>query len=156
MKEALFYHKGNDKEVNCFLCHHRCTIKVGSKGICGVRENREPKLVASEASGVVDRVLIQGIVKVTSIYDLEDFGPGYHVTTLNGESAVIIGQVLADVDYEGEGLPASLTLKVDSGSKEILDVHGDGDEIPVTLNCSLQSIGIDGIMGFSLCDRLDS
>ena len=44
MKEALFYHKGNDKEVNCFLCHHRCTIKVGSKGICGVRENRDGAL----------------------------------------------------------------------------------------------------------------
>jgi pyruvate formate lyase activating enzyme len=41
MKEALFYYKGKDKEVNCSLCHHRCTIKVGKKGICGVRENRD-------------------------------------------------------------------------------------------------------------------
>jgi len=41
MKEALFYHKGKDKEVNCFLCHHRCIIKEGKKGICGVRENRD-------------------------------------------------------------------------------------------------------------------
>jgi pyruvate formate lyase activating enzyme len=41
MKEALFYHKGKDKEVNCSLCHHRCAIKDGNKGICGVRENRD-------------------------------------------------------------------------------------------------------------------
>ncbi|WP_231741148.1 hypothetical protein [Thalassoglobus neptunius] len=121
-----------------------------------MRENRGPKHVSSEASGVVDRVLIQGIVEVTPIYDLEDFGSGYHVVTSSGESAVIIGQVLADIDYEGEGLPSNLTLEVDSGSKEILDVHGDGDEIPVTLNCSLQSVGIDVIVGFSLCDRVSS
>ena len=37
----MFYQKGEDQEVNCFLCYHRCTIKEGKKGICGVRENRE-------------------------------------------------------------------------------------------------------------------
>jgi pyruvate formate lyase activating enzyme len=41
MKEALFYHKGKDNGVNCSLCHHRCTIQEGKKGICGVRENRD-------------------------------------------------------------------------------------------------------------------
>ena len=44
MKEAMFYKKGENQEVNCFLCHHRCTIKQGKKGICGVRENREGTL----------------------------------------------------------------------------------------------------------------
>jgi pyruvate formate lyase activating enzyme len=44
MKEALFYHKGEDKEVTCALCYHRCTITEGNKGICGVRENREGTL----------------------------------------------------------------------------------------------------------------
>lgn len=40
MKEAMFYQKGEKQEVNCSLCNHRCIIKEGKKGICGVRENR--------------------------------------------------------------------------------------------------------------------
>ena len=44
MKEAMFYKKGENQEVNCFLCHHHCAIKQGKKGICGVRENREGTL----------------------------------------------------------------------------------------------------------------
>ncbi|MEW4490043.1 hypothetical protein AB1L42_18310 [Thalassoglobus sp. JC818] len=117
-----------------------------------IRGRRGQDFVSFEASNVVNRVLIQRITKVISIDDLEDFGPGYYVVTANEQSAIIIGQVIADVDSRGEGLPTNLILEVDSGSKEILVVHGDGDEIPVTLNCSLQSVGIDVIVGFSLCD----
>ena len=40
MKEALFYTRGKDNEVICGLCYHRCIIKDGKRGICGVRENR--------------------------------------------------------------------------------------------------------------------
>jgi len=40
MKEAMFYQKGEQQVVHCSLCHHRCTVKDGQKGICGVRENR--------------------------------------------------------------------------------------------------------------------
>ncbi len=32
------------KLLQCFLCSHRCRIKIGKRGICGVRENREGKL----------------------------------------------------------------------------------------------------------------
>lgn len=40
MKEALFYHREGDS-VACGLCAHRCRIKNGRRGICGVRENRD-------------------------------------------------------------------------------------------------------------------
>jgi len=40
MKEAMFYQKKTHNDVHCSLCYHRCTIKEGQKGICGVRENR--------------------------------------------------------------------------------------------------------------------
>lgn len=40
MKEAYLYEKLEDLKVRCSLCNHRCLIKDGSKGICGVRENR--------------------------------------------------------------------------------------------------------------------
>lgn len=40
MKEAMFYEKGEDGKVRCFLCNHHCTIHDGKRGLCGVRENR--------------------------------------------------------------------------------------------------------------------
>ncbi len=39
MKEALLYVSRGDTVV-CGLCSHRCRIENGSRGICGVRENR--------------------------------------------------------------------------------------------------------------------
>jgi pyruvate formate lyase activating enzyme len=44
MKEAVFYDRLPGREVRCRLCHHRCKIKEGKKGICGVRENQGGKL----------------------------------------------------------------------------------------------------------------
>ncbi|MDA3785766.1 MAG: AmmeMemoRadiSam system radical SAM enzyme, partial [Deltaproteobacteria bacterium] len=44
MKEALFYKAEADKTIVCALCNHRCHIKPGKRGICGVRENQEGKL----------------------------------------------------------------------------------------------------------------
>lgn len=41
MKEALFYQKGEEQKVTCNLCSHRCRIKKGKRGLCGVRENRD-------------------------------------------------------------------------------------------------------------------
>jgi pyruvate formate lyase activating enzyme len=44
MKEAMLYEKLSDGKVKCNLCNHRCTIKDGSYGICGVRQNRDGSL----------------------------------------------------------------------------------------------------------------
>jgi len=38
--EAYLYEPLKDKKVKCNLCSHRCIIKDGERGICGVRENR--------------------------------------------------------------------------------------------------------------------
>ncbi len=38
-KEAMLYAKLDDGLVRCALCAHRCTIKEGRLGICGVRQN---------------------------------------------------------------------------------------------------------------------
>lgn len=46
MKEACLYEKQDRNRVRCFLCNHRCVIKDGEKGICGVRENRAGRLVS--------------------------------------------------------------------------------------------------------------
>jgi pyruvate formate lyase activating enzyme len=38
--EAYLYESLKDSEIKCNLCNHRCIIKNGRRGICGVRENR--------------------------------------------------------------------------------------------------------------------
>ncbi|MFC1830090.1 AmmeMemoRadiSam system radical SAM enzyme [Thermodesulfobacteriota bacterium] len=42
--EAYLYESLEDNNVKCHLCNHRCVIKDGRRGICGVRENREGAL----------------------------------------------------------------------------------------------------------------
>jgi len=37
--EAYLYEALEDKKVKCNLCSHRCAIKDGRRGICGVRQN---------------------------------------------------------------------------------------------------------------------
>jgi pyruvate formate lyase activating enzyme len=44
MKEAMLYEKLEESQVQCALCAHRCLIKPGRLGICGVRENRDGTL----------------------------------------------------------------------------------------------------------------
>ncbi len=44
MKEAMLYQKLSEGSVACGLCNHRCTIKDGNYGICGVRQNRDGSL----------------------------------------------------------------------------------------------------------------
>ena len=44
LKEAMFYKKVRNNEVDCFLCNHRCHIPDGKRGICMVRENRNGSL----------------------------------------------------------------------------------------------------------------
>jgi pyruvate formate lyase activating enzyme len=38
-KEAMLYESLDNSLTRCALCAHRCTIKPGRKGLCGVREN---------------------------------------------------------------------------------------------------------------------
>jgi pyruvate formate lyase activating enzyme len=46
MKEAYLYEQLENKKVRCFLCSHHCLIKEASRGICGVRENVDGKLIS--------------------------------------------------------------------------------------------------------------
>lgn len=44
MKEAILYRELGNSGVQCSVCGHRCVIKDGDRGICGVRENLGGKL----------------------------------------------------------------------------------------------------------------
>lgn len=46
MKEAMFYRAGPGRDVTCELCPHGCRVPPGRTGLCGVRENRDGKLVS--------------------------------------------------------------------------------------------------------------
>jgi pyruvate formate lyase activating enzyme len=46
VKEALFYRALPGAEIRCELCPHACLIKPGERGLCGVRENRDGKLIS--------------------------------------------------------------------------------------------------------------
>jgi pyruvate formate lyase activating enzyme len=55
MKEAYLYEKMDSQKVRCILCNHRCLIKEGARGICGVRENKGGSLVSLVYSKVIAR-----------------------------------------------------------------------------------------------------
>ncbi len=46
MKEAMHYERLESSAVRCGLCPHECRIEAGSRGLCGVRENRGGTLYA--------------------------------------------------------------------------------------------------------------
>lgn len=54
---ALLWERKPDGAVGCDLCAHRCRIRPGLRGICGVRENRDGTL----ASLVTDRIVSAGV-----------------------------------------------------------------------------------------------
>ncbi|MEM5812693.1 MAG: AmmeMemoRadiSam system radical SAM enzyme [Candidatus Aenigmatarchaeota archaeon] len=47
MKEALFYKRMSGNRARCELCPRFCLIQEGKRGVCGIRENREGKLIAT-------------------------------------------------------------------------------------------------------------
>lgn len=57
MREGVLYEKLENKKTACNLCRHRCVLKTGQRGICGVRENREGTLY----SLVYDRVAARSV-----------------------------------------------------------------------------------------------
>ncbi len=71
MQEARLYDKLDDERVRCQLCAHRCTIKPGRRGLCGVRENREGKLYS-----LVHGLLISQAVDPIEKKPLFHFYPG--------------------------------------------------------------------------------
>ena len=55
LKEAYLYKKVEKNSVQCLLCNHKCLIKDGAKGICGVRENRGGTLTSLVYGKVIAR-----------------------------------------------------------------------------------------------------
>jgi pyruvate-formate lyase-activating enzyme len=57
LREALLYAPTTDGHVHCLLCAHGCRLAPGARGICGVRENRDGRLM----SLVYGRLIAQAV-----------------------------------------------------------------------------------------------
>lgn len=85
MHEALQYRKLEEKCVNCSLCNHRCRIKEGGHGICGVRINHDGTLyaetyakVSSEAVDPIEKKPLYHFLPGTLSYSLGSIGCNFN------------------------------------------------------------------------------
>jgi len=109
MKEAMFYEKKAPPVVQCHLCFHRCTIKNGKRGICGVRENRDGTLYSlvygkaiSRAIDPIEKKPLFHFMPGTSIFSVATVGCNFsclHCQNYN------ISQVGRSGEIFGEDLP---------------------------------------------------
>lgn len=85
MQEAAFYEKLEGDRVRCSLCPHRCLIRSGRRGICGVRENRGGVLyalnygrVSSWAFDPIEKKPLYHFYPGSSIFSLGTVGCSFH------------------------------------------------------------------------------
>lgn len=85
MKEASFYQKLKGHEVRCNLCHHKCIISPGKRGICQVRENNHGllyslvygKLIASHVDPIEKKPLFH-FFPGSKAYSIATLGCNFH------------------------------------------------------------------------------
>ena len=102
-KEAMYYEKMNNGRVKCFLCPHRCTIKDGYSGICGVRKNKNGILntinygkISSYAYDPIEKKPLRNFYPNTRIFSIGSFGcnlkcrfcQNWHILALAGENSI--------------------------------------------------------------------
>jgi len=86
-KEAVLYEPASKETglVECHLCSHRCKIKPGNRGICGVREHREGRLfslvygnVVSEHIDPIEKKPLFHVLPGSSSYSIATVGCNFH------------------------------------------------------------------------------
>ena len=85
MHEARLYQRLEDATVRCSLCAHRCTIREGKQGVCGVRINRGGTLYAAtfgkviaEAVDPIEKKPLNHFLPGTLSYSLGTIGCNFH------------------------------------------------------------------------------
>ncbi|MDD1714131.1 MAG: AmmeMemoRadiSam system radical SAM enzyme [Methanoregulaceae archaeon] len=85
LHEALQYQKLEAGMVHCSLCNHRCRIKDGNHGICGIRLNRGGTLyaatyakISSEAVDPIEKKPLYHYLPGTLSYSLGSVGCNFH------------------------------------------------------------------------------
>jgi len=78
--EAYFYDHLKEQAVRCNLCHHRCIIAQGKRGICNVRANRKGIL----HSLVYGRIIAQSVdpIEKKPLFHLHPGSLSYSIATV--------------------------------------------------------------------------
>ncbi|NYT07672.1 MAG: AmmeMemoRadiSam system radical SAM enzyme [Methanomicrobiales archaeon] len=110
LHKARQYRHGEDDALICSLCNHRCTIREGKHGICGVRENRNGILyamtygkVSSEAVDPIEKKPLYHFLPGTLSYSLGSVGCNFrceHCQNWQISRADITGFSLRDISPE--------------------------------------------------------
>lgn len=106
MKEALYYEALADQQVRCGLCHHRCMIRSGRRGICGVRENRDGRLyslvygrLTAEAVDPIEKKPLYHFLPGSTSFSIATRGCNFRC--LHCQNCTI-SQVTSDVPISGD------------------------------------------------------
>lgn len=82
---ADLYDEEEDGNVRCGVCSHRCQIREGGSGICGVRTNRGGTLyadnyaqVVAEAVDPIEKKPLYHFLPGTMVYSLGGMGCNFH------------------------------------------------------------------------------
>ncbi len=85
MHEARLYQKLEGETVHCSLCPHRCTIRDGKQGVCGVRINRGGTLyaatygkISAEAVDPIEKKPLFHFLPGSLCYSLGTIGCNFH------------------------------------------------------------------------------
>jgi pyruvate formate lyase activating enzyme len=85
MREALFYEKTANNQVQCGLCRFRCIIAEGRRGICNVRENRGGSLyslvygkIIAENIDPVEKKPLFHFMPGSATYSIATVGCNFH------------------------------------------------------------------------------
>src|SRR6056297_3695458 len=107
MKEAMFWEAKEEGKVRCTLCHQLCLIKPDKRGICGVRENRDGRLVTlvygrpvAKAVDPIEKKPLYHFLPGSKAFSIGTIGCNFRC--LHCQNCTI-SQVSADIDY---ALPA--------------------------------------------------
>jgi len=111
MKEALFYTKLNENQVECVLCPHNCIINEGNTGSCKVRKNINGVLI-SENYGKISGYHLDPIEKKP----LYHFYPGKFVLSVGSFGCNMHCKFCQnyEISQYGANISRSLELSPDS------------------------------------------
>jgi pyruvate formate lyase activating enzyme len=78
--EAYLYDKLEKQRTRCRICHHFCVLDPGQRGICGVRENRDGRLLAL----TYDKIIAHSVdpIEKKPIFHLKPGSLSYSIATM--------------------------------------------------------------------------
>lgn len=139
MKEAMYYKKGNNKEVYCVLCPHYCKIKDGNKGRCRARKNIDGTLYTLNY-GKVTSYAYDPIEKKP----LYHFYPGSYIFSIGS-----FGCNLACEFCQNWEIVYEQSLVIDVSDEEIITLAKSNDSIGIAFTYNEPSIWYEYVLDIS-------